>query len=247
MNTALTDKIFWKKYWENHAITNIVRKNISFNSIFDKYLSGKNYHTMIEIGGFPGIYSIYFYKYWNFKVTLLDYVINYNTISALLKNNDLKSNSIEVINADFFNYKINHKYDVVFSLGFIEHFDDIKNVLRLHWQKVRRNGTMIIGIPNFLGVNGIYQLLFDPDNLNVHNLKSMKIDYLISLIHQFDTSYYKVFYVSGAMVWLESLNTRPKMVQILTYCLNIVGIILKFIGINNKFFSTHIFVIAVKK
>lgn len=60
MSNQLTNKDFWKKRWKNY--TPKMTKNQQF---FEKYipenLSGEN-RSFIEIGGFPGTFSIFFHK-----------------------------------------------------------------------------------------------------------------------------------------------------------------------------------------
>src|SRR3989304_4017001 len=182
MTKNLTDNQFWRNYWQSKAVIKPVLENISNSKIFKRELSHKKYKTMIEIGGFPGTYAIYFKKYWQYQSALLDYVFDKSIFNRLLRINNLNKNDITVIVRDFFTFKNKKKYDVVFSLGFIEHFDNLEDVLKRHWKLVNRGGKLIIGIPNFLGMNGFYQLFFDPANLNIHNLDSMdftKIEFLL--------------------------------------------------------------------
>jgi len=246
MQKKLTTKDFWTKYWSSKDTIKHIRNNFSFHKIFSEYLTGKNYHSMIEIGGYPGHYAIFFTKYWHYQSTILDYVIKPKIISRLAKINGLTKNDIKVIKSDFFTYKSRQKYDVVFSLGFIEHFDDTAEVIKRHWNLTNRGGTAIIGIPNFLGINGIYQLIFDPTNLNIHNLDAMNISSLKKIVKSLKPKKFKIFYVSGGMVWLEQLTNRTIMLQLLTYCINLVGFALTHMGIKNKFISTHIFIMIEK-
>lgn len=242
----LTTKEFWQSYWADKIFISKILPNFSFYKLFNDILGKKNYETMIEVGGFPGNYAIYFKKYFNYSPTLLDYVIDDKVISKLLKINGLNKYDLEVIEADFFKYNCKKKYDVVFSLGFIEHFEDTFDVIKRHWDMVAKNGTMIIGLPNFLGMNGIYQLIFDPSNLNVHNLDSMNISTLRKIAKSLKPKKFEIIYHSGALVWLEKLTLRPLLLRLLTYALNSLGMILVRLNIRNKFTSTHIFIIAEK-
>jgi len=246
MNKEITDKKFWEKYWGSKTIFQIVEENYSFSNIFKEELTDKNYKSMVEIGGFPGYFAIYFRKYWGYKTTLLDYIINHQIVEKLLKINKLKPGDIELAKTDFTKYEGSKKYDVVFSLGFIEHFEDTADIIKRHWKMVNPGGKMIIGIPNFLGINGIYQLLFDPAILNVHNLNSMDSVRLKAILKNSGIKNFKVFYVSGAMVWLESLNKRKPILRFFTRILNFIGLGLTRLGIKGKFVSTHIFIVAEK-
>ena len=246
MNKELTNQTFWEKYWRSKKITRYIHENYPFYDLFQRELGGKKYKTMVEIGGFPGYYAIYFHKFWKYKTTLLDYVVDLNIINKLLESNKLDKEKIDIVKEDFNKYNRTKKYDVVFSLGFIEHFEDTEQILKKHWRMVNKGGKMIIGIPNFLGINGIYQLLFDPSNLNIHNLNSMNIVRLRNMIDDIKPKNSRVFYVSSALVWLENLEKRNIILPVLTYLLNIIGLILTRFGIRGKYISTHIFIVAEK-
>ncbi len=246
MNKELTDIAFWKKYWSSKPHVQKISRIFSFNNIFEKYLKNKNYKNMIEIGGFPGNYAIYFSKYFGYKSTILDFVVDRGIIGKNVEVNGLPCGNIDISETDFFKYKTSKKYDLVFSLGFIEHFNDTNDVINKHWQLVSQGGSMIIGLPNFLGLNGAYQILFDPDNIKTHNLNSMNIQSLKKIVGSLKPESYKVFYVSGKLVWLESISERSPFLRILTYGLNFVGLLLAKIGIRNRLISTHIFIVAKK-
>lgn len=246
MTKYLTDHKIWEKYWRSKRVDTKVSKNFPLHDIFEKYLTHKSYKNMIEVGGFPGLYAIYFKKYWDYEATILDYIIDKKRIKHLLKINDLTPKDVSIIKADFLNYQSRNKFDFVYSLGFIEHFIDTKDLIRRHWNMVNKGGTMIIGIPNMLGINGIYQLLFDPSNLNIHNLKSMDINHINHIMRDLEISKYKIFYRSRSLVWLEDLPSRHFLLRLLTYLLNAVGIMMTVFGIKGKLSSTHIFIIAEK-
>jgi len=43
-------------------------------------------------------------------------------------------------------------YEVVYSLGVIEHFEDLTLILREHWRLVKPGGYLILGVPHFMHV-----------------------------------------------------------------------------------------------
>lgn len=64
-------------------------------------------------------------------------------------------------------------FDVVYSLGVIEHFDDPTPLVARHMALVAPGGIAVIAIPNYGGVYGRLQRYFDPENLTIHNLSIM--------------------------------------------------------------------------
>lgn len=64
-------------------------------------------------------------------------------------------------------------FDVVFSAGVIEHFDDPGPIVRQHVDLVKPGGVALITIPNYSGVYRRLQNRFDRENLAIHNLAIM--------------------------------------------------------------------------
>lgn len=64
-------------------------------------------------------------------------------------------------------------FDLVYSLGLIEHFEDPTEMIHRHLGLVRPGGVAVMAIPNYGGIYGKLQRHFDPDNLRIHNLDLM--------------------------------------------------------------------------
>jgi SAM-dependent methyltransferase len=64
-------------------------------------------------------------------------------------------------------------FDVVYSAGFAEHFDDPAGVMLAHLRLARPGGVVLIAIPNYAGIYGVLQRVLDPANLALHNLALM--------------------------------------------------------------------------
>ncbi len=242
----ITNVVTWENYWKNKKIIRKIGSNFWFSDIFSKELRGHPYENFLEIGGYPGYFSTYFKKYRGFKVSLLDYVIDKDQINKLFKFNNLNIKDVDIIESDLFNFKTQKKYDLVFSYGFIEHFDDTEKVIKKHWDLVNPRGKMIIILPNLLGLNGIFQLLFDSENMSIHNLRCMDINRLKEILFKLKIKKADVNYYGGLGVWLERLNDRNILIKILIYGLGAFGKLVKLTGFNSKFSSPHIVIIAQK-
>src|SRR5215217_4321674 len=118
MENNLTDRSFWKSFWESRIglIFNI-KPDYVFGDILAGIISQKNVKTAIELGGFPGYYAIYLKKYQNLNTTLLDYFIHEGLVNELLTANGLKQGDINIVEADLFNYTPGQQYDMVLSFG----------------------------------------------------------------------------------------------------------------------------------
>ncbi|WP_436414166.1 class I SAM-dependent methyltransferase [Petrimonas sp.] len=216
----ITDQAHWDEYWKNYRFDKIPRE-VVFEKYMIKLTRGSSF---IEIGGFPGIFAAYFYKRGIRDVSILDFHMNESIVRKLEKQNGLSQNTIQCIQADFFSFESEKKYDIVFSSGFIEHFQDTADVIRRHVNLMSKNGQLLILIPNFLGLNGKIQARYDKENLDSHNLKSMEINYLKEIMKPYGFYEFSVEYIGKPMVWLEpkpeNNNYRGK-VKTLSYFLKL--------------------------
>ena len=232
----ITDKEYWDNYWSNYQYDSIPQK-----LVFEKYMpllsKGNNF---IEIGGFPGLFAAAFYQRGVKDITILDFYINREIISNFETKNSLPKGAIKYIESDFFEFKSDKEYDIAFSYGFVEHFEDTKDVIERHIDLVSKNGQLLMLIPNFLGLNGMIQKRFDKQNLKAHNLKAMDIDYLKEIMQSFGLSKFTVEYIGKPMLWLEPKpenQKHRKWVKLFSY-------LIKLIPIKSKLLSPFIVIYA---
>jgi 2-polyprenyl-3-methyl-5-hydroxy-6-metoxy-1,4-benzoquinol methylase len=99
-------------------------------------------------------------------------------------------------------------FDLVYSLGFIEHFDDPTEMVRRHVLLLKPGGLALITIPNYGGIYGVLQRFLDPKNLDLHNLNIMRPEALTRLAPA-DLVRLVAAYPAGRISpWLVSLNKR---------------------------------------
>jgi SAM-dependent methyltransferase len=65
-------------------------------------------------------------------------------------------------------------FDLVYSIGVIEHFTDPRPIVAAHYRLIKRGGRCLILIPRYRGLYGALQSYFDPENLAIHNLDIME-------------------------------------------------------------------------
>jgi len=224
MQNELTDRAHWANYWSNYKYEKIPSK-----TIYDTYIPTLKGNSFIEIGGFPGINAAYFYKNFCQDVTLLDFYVDKSIVCKFEQINSIPPGSIKCIESDFFLFEGERKYDIVFSMGFIEHFENTKDVIERHIRLLSENGSLLIILPNLRGLNGCIQWLFDRKNLRSHNLESMKMDVLKEILNTSGLHSWKVEYTRKPMVWLEPKPGLPnailrKSVKFFSYCIKIFPI-----------------------
>lgn len=74
------------------------------------------------------------------------------------------------VTADIFSdHGLAGRFDLVYSIGVIEHFEDPRRIITRHLECCRPGGIALILLPNYGGVYGRMQHFFDPANLAIHN------------------------------------------------------------------------------
>lgn len=245
-NFKPANKTDWEKHWSKHELIRVIPENFSWHENLKhatEQIGGAG--SAIELGGFPGNFSVYLKKYCNFDVTLLDYIIDHGVVKELFEINGLKNTDAKLIEADIFSYEPRELYDLVCSFGLIEHFTDLNAVLACHLKFMKPNGILLITLPNFVGVNGWLQYLFDSENLAIHNLKIMDIVMLKNAMTVLGMKNIEVQYYPSTQVWLEGLRYRSLFLRIFVRLVNELLFILgKVFGKRNKLFSNSIVISA---
>lgn len=135
---------------------------------------------VLEIGFAPGKQLAYVASVFGAKVTGLDFSLHGVTFAKTMFNRlgipaDLRCEDV------FTTTLPSNQFDVVYSVGLIEHFDDPRPLVRRHIEFLKPGRTALILIPNYRDLYGRLQQYFDPDNLTIHNLNIMTREALQSL------------------------------------------------------------------
>jgi SAM-dependent methyltransferase len=177
--SKLTGQTFWEDYWEGKPGTGVQKKTTllirEILKTFDKYLPAKEGLSILEVGGAYGEYLLYLTRRFGYKAFSLDYsrVGNEQTLETFSK----AGLPVEVFERDLFSD--NHdlpKFDIVYSLGFIEHFDDPDKVVAKHLDLLKPGGILLLGVPNYAGVYQPVLRRLAPSIEQTHNMNIMNID-----------------------------------------------------------------------
>lgn len=116
-------------------------------------------------------------------------------------------------------------FDVVYSLGVIEHFDDPREIVRIHVELTKPGGTSLIMIPNYSGYYEKLQRYFYPENLDIHNLEIMSKSGLERVVPHEIVRQFSVHRAGRFNPGMISFNRKwPKFVSRLTFhSLNLLG------------------------
>jgi SAM-dependent methyltransferase len=118
-------------------------------------------------------------------------------------------------------------FDVVYSLGVIEHFQDPRPIVRRHVELVRPGGVVLITVPNYRGIYGRIQRALDAPNLELHNLDIMTPRNLEGLAPTDIDGETKVWRAGCVDPWILSLSRRfpRRNARLLAYLVNGIGIL----------------------
>jgi SAM-dependent methyltransferase len=179
----LTDTAFWEDYWGRFSLPDAIDENRSFDRGLAmglrRLLKGSK-GDVLEIGCAPGRWLAFLSREFSLEVSGIEYTAD--GAAATRRNLELLGvPHADIREADFLTTPPTPKYDVVVSLGFVEHFTDVEAIVSRHAAWVRPGGLLIIGVPNFRGVHGLLQKGLDPEVLAHHNLTIMDVDRLAEL------------------------------------------------------------------
>ncbi len=252
MTQKLTDRNWWKEYWSKHReVREPVREtNAPYFKILN-YVMKKfpNIRTAIDLGGFPGRFSIFLRKKFNVQTTLLDIYIDEEIFGNFLKINGVSSDYIQAVEADIFEYEPRELYDFVFSFGLIEHFDPIDEIVKKHVDFAKQGGIVLITVPNFkYGLIGWFNKHFDKEAYDAHNIEILDPDFLRKTLEKFPVEIIETGYMGKFSIWLENYREHSLPFKVFFKTVWFFGkVIFKFLPWNSKYFAPHIYVIARKK
>lgn len=182
-----------------------IRENWYYADLLRDEVAGRGHTSLLELGGFPGLFAVYARLFLDFDdVALLDAFIDHEFLRATLEVNGLGRSDVDVYQGDMFDVELPRQYDVVLSGGLIEHFRDPASALERHHRWVAPGGTILVTVPNFLGLNGQVQRRFNPENLALHNEEMMVPEVLAGALSAAgDLASADAFYYGPFRAWLE--------------------------------------------
>lgn len=175
----LTETQFWENYWANCKLPNMVDESFSFErclaNALRKHIS-INSGEVLEIGCAPGKWLVFMQKEFGLKPSGIEYTIA--GMAATKKNFEMLELAYgNIWSGDFFQLRPTQEFDVVMSLGFIEHFMNVDDVIEQHLKWLKPGGILVLGVPNFRGIYKRIQIILDKSILDKHNMDIMDPSY----------------------------------------------------------------------
>ncbi|MEZ5308586.1 MAG: hypothetical protein R2684_15685 [Pyrinomonadaceae bacterium] len=169
---TLTDREYWEGYWEKgiHEVPEEIAliDNKYADALyypFRKFIDSSKPISALEIGGAPGLFVSGLTKmHPNLKPGVLDYTDRgVNETKAVSEKFGI---NIAIHKKDMFVDDLSDlpPYDVVYSLGVVEHYEDLELSFDKHLECAGPGGIVIFGLPVFLGINDWLAGRLAPDN-----------------------------------------------------------------------------------
>ena len=178
-SNALTTSELWDEYWQSSQLPVEITKGAQTTTdailkVIDRFLASNSRLSVLEVGGAPGGYLAHVWRQFGHEVCVLDNSpVGIESHSAELQAARYPGTGAE---GDLFAPDDTApKFDIVFSLGLIEHFADTHAVVAAHLAYLKPGGTLIVGCPNFQGINLALLRELSPSLLDWHNLEAMDI------------------------------------------------------------------------
>jgi SAM-dependent methyltransferase len=180
-SSALTGASYWDRYWSRVTLPREYRHEPRAHylnailDVFDRWLPDDATLSAAEIGGAPGQYLAYVHRSLGYRVSCIDY--SEIGCAKTVENFGLLGIPGHVIRADI-TADVGElpTFDVVYSLGLIEHFVDRRRIVENHVRLVRPGGYLVLGVPNFRGLTGWFMRVLAPETYATHEIAAMDLD-----------------------------------------------------------------------
>jgi SAM-dependent methyltransferase len=178
----LTDAQFWDDWWADVPLPSVARR-VYPNDYINDILGTLDRHVapgarVLELGGAPGTFLAYLAQTHECAVSSLDisprgHAATQHNLALLGINGRVHLGDALANGPDD---QAPGPFDVVMSWGLAEHFTDSTAILQAHAQRTKPCGLVIIGFPNFRGLNYVPLRLWAPRLLAQHHLAAMRTE-----------------------------------------------------------------------
>ncbi len=173
MQGQLTDKEYWNRVWRRKGHVRKITPSDArygekgeFLGVVRRYIGEFRDLRVIELGGACSYHALALAKWWNAKVVIVDYSpIGLSITEKVFKLNDCE---VEIMLGDFFDLQIRCEFDFVMHFGVLEHFLEIKPLLKVCSSLLRPNGKLLFGMPNTEAMGSHLWRRWSPNDWDKH-------------------------------------------------------------------------------
>ena len=133
----------------------------------------------------------------------------------------------------------------MFSIGLVEHFENTEEIIGIHKKYISNEGTLLVIIPNFKGINGWVQKTFDKSNYDKHYIPCMERSVLHDAAEKNNFKEIKTYYYGKYSVWLEDVDNKSFLSKVIVKLMWFAGkVFFKLFPFDSKQFSPYIVLVA---
>jgi len=163
----LTEKEFWDECWDRVKLPITVNKWRFLEYSMSHYLeiitiNMDRRSKIMEVGAGASKWMRYYYEVLGFKNV---YGLDYSMIGCSLTSKNLNMIGISdgrIVCGDIFQMPFKTgTFDLIYSNGVVEHFEDPGKIISLMTDLLKPNGLLLIWVPNFNGLLGWVQKMID--------------------------------------------------------------------------------------
>jgi 2-polyprenyl-3-methyl-5-hydroxy-6-metoxy-1,4-benzoquinol methylase len=217
---SLTDEAYWDERWGTVQLPALVDEGIRWQlamaQVFRRFLPHDPSRSVFEIGCAPGRWLVWFHRTFGYTA----YGCDLSKAAAETTRRNFATTDVpgEVFTGDVTKpgELPARQFDVVVSLGVIEHFADPEPVLRRHVDFTKPGGLVIVNVPNLAGSVNHWMLRRAKMQslIDVHNLESMQADRFRAMADRLQLEVCFIEYVGGfdpgLVVYNHSYQSRWK-------------------------------------
>jgi 2-polyprenyl-3-methyl-5-hydroxy-6-metoxy-1,4-benzoquinol methylase len=171
-NSSTTPEL-WGDIWKQYSLPYTINAHSTalrgLIKVLMQSLAVTTARSVCEVGCAIGSWLAYIHKV-NPKIQLAGIENSPEAYDITIQNLALQGVMADIRLEDCLNSTFPEEFDVVFSMGLVEHFRDPGPVIRAHWTLVKPRGVMLLTVPNFVG--GYFKLLrrYSPSQMQTHNI-----------------------------------------------------------------------------
>jgi len=258
-----TNEKTYEKWWEDKWKKSIPSSHIDILDTFrygplsksiikflNRYLEKGDGKKILELGCANSRWLIYFKKNLGYKI----YGIDRSEVGCELARENLKKENIKglILCEDLFETSLDTNFfDVVYSMGLIEHFNNPTEIINKHIYFLKNVGKLILIIPNFQKKSLRYFIAKligkEKELLASHNIELMSITSMKSYFEKIDG--FRIEYLEyHGLINISLFDFSKFRNNRIFYLINILNIVLGYptLYLKSKHFSPYIIIIGVK-
>jgi len=171
------DAPFWTDGEDPQKLIRFDPETLEFRDVhrfLKQHLPCRSDWRFLEVGCHPGRYLWYFHQTFAYQVSGIEYAPQAcERTRRLMAQVGLPA---DIVHADVFAYTPpdGPLFNVVCSVGLVEHFVDVAPIIQRHIELLAPGGYLVLIVPNHRGINGPLLRWLQPEVYAIHNRMSYR-------------------------------------------------------------------------